>query len=92
RSLGAGYEVTDVPLFSQIGSGALPVEQLPSHGLAVRALRGRGGSVVRLEAALRELPRPVIGRLAERALWLDVRCLESAEEPELFAQLAALRP
>ncbi|MBV8144552.1 MAG: L-seryl-tRNA(Sec) selenium transferase [Gammaproteobacteria bacterium] len=91
RSLGAGYEVTDVPLSSQIGSGALPVEQLPSHGLAVRALRGRGGSVVRLEAALRELPRPVIGRLAERALWLDVRCLESAEEPELLAQLAALR-
>jgi L-seryl-tRNA(Ser) seleniumtransferase len=33
RSVGDAYEVSDAPMFSQIGSGALPIEQLPSHGL-----------------------------------------------------------
>ena len=76
RALGDAYEVTDAPMFSQIGSGALPVEQLPSHGLAIRAVKGKRGSLARLEAALRALPRPVIGRMADKTLWLDLRCLE----------------
>jgi L-seryl-tRNA(Ser) seleniumtransferase len=91
RSLGDRYEVAAVPVFSQIGSGALPLEQLPSHGLAVRAVKGRRASLARLEAALRALARPVIGRLAERALWLDVRCLEEGDEEAFAAQLATLR-
>jgi L-seryl-tRNA(Ser) seleniumtransferase len=84
RALGDTYEVVDAPVLSQIGSGALPVSQLPSHGLKVRTIRGRGGSLRRLEAALRALPRPVIGRIAEKALWLALRCLEAKDE-ETFA-------
>src|SRR4029077_2262466 len=84
RPLGDTYELVDAPVLSQIGSGALPVSQLPSHGLKVRTIRGRGGSLRRLEAALRALPRPVIGRIAEKALWLDLRCLEAKDE-ETFA-------
>jgi len=91
RSLGERYEVAETPLFSQIGSGALPLEQLPSYGLAVRAIKGKRASLARLEEALRALPRPVISRIADRALWLDVRCLEREEETEFTAQLEALR-
>src|SRR5207302_574387 len=73
RSVGEAYQVADAPMLSQIGSGALPIVQLPSYGLAIRAARGKRGSLERLDAALRALPRPVIGRLAEKTLWLDLR-------------------
>jgi L-seryl-tRNA(Ser) seleniumtransferase len=92
RTLGERYEVSSAALLSQIGSGALPVERLPSHGLAVRAVKGRRGSLARLEQALRDLPRPVIGRLAARTLWLDLRCLEPSDEAQFLQQLEALRP
>jgi L-seryl-tRNA(Ser) seleniumtransferase len=34
----------------------------------------------------------VISRLADKALWLDLRCLEAADEAAFAAQLAALHP
>ena len=44
---------------SQIGSGSLPVDQLPSVGLAhARCQRQGAAASSRLEAALRALPRP----------------------------------
>jgi len=92
HAVGDAYDVTDRPMRSQIGSGALPVEELPSHGLAVRVTKGRRGSLDRLDAALRALPRPVVSRIADKTLWLDLRCLEEADEPELTAQCAGLRP
>ena len=74
--LGAGFhvEVTDCP--SQIGSGALPTQTLPSAGLAIRASDASGSRLNALSAALRELPVPVIGRIEDNALVLDFRCLE----------------
>ena len=91
RALRGAYEVVAAPLASQIGSGALPIEQLPSYGLAMRVLKTKRGSLGRLEAALRALPRPVLGRLADRTLWLDLRCLEPADEASFSAQLETLR-
>jgi len=92
RALGAAYEASAAPLASQIGSGALPIEQLPSHGLAIRPAQGSRGALAHLERALRSLPRPVLGRLRDKALWLDLRCLDRGDEPEFLAQLGALRP
>lgn len=92
HAAGADYEVEAVPMFSQIGSGALPVDQLPSHGLAVR-YRGKGRPgrhLDRLETRLRHLPVPVIGRIADDALWLDLRCLEARDEAAFTEQLAGL--
>lgn len=90
-ALGEGYAVSDEPMHSQIGSGALPVDRLPSHGLAIRRATRRA-SLTRLHQRLRALPRPVIGRIADGALWLDLRCLEPAEEAELAAGWRALMP
>ncbi|GJH01243.1 L-seryl-tRNA(Sec) selenium transferase [Paraburkholderia terrae] len=93
RTLGEAYSVTAEPMMSQIGSGALPVDQLPSFGLAMRNAAGkRGGrALMKLEEALRALPRPVLGRIADDALRLDLRCLEAADEATFVAQCAELR-
>jgi L-seryl-tRNA(Ser) seleniumtransferase len=92
QAVGDAYEVAQAPLSSQIGSGALPVDQLPSYGLGIRRIKGKRGSLDRLDAALRALPRPVIGRIAGKTLWLDLRCLEVSDETEFVAQWVALHP
>ncbi|MDO5057707.1 MAG: L-seryl-tRNA(Sec) selenium transferase [Lautropia sp.] len=91
-ALPAGWQAACAPMFSQIGSGALPVDSLPSHGLVIRREDGKraGRHLKALEAAWRQLPRPVIGRVADDALWLDLRCLEAADEAVFVGQLAGL--
>ncbi len=87
------YDVEAVDLLGQIGSGSLPVERLPSAGLAIapRALqkKGVGTALDALAAALRALPLPVIGRIADDRLLLDLRCLEDATA--FTGQLAQLQ-
>jgi L-seryl-tRNA(Ser) seleniumtransferase len=89
-AVGEAYEVTDAALVSQIGSGALPVDRLASHGLAIRVIKGKRGSLDRLESQFRTLPRPIIGRVADKTLWLDLRCLLPADAAEFEQQLAEL--
>ncbi|AOK61541.1 L-seryl-tRNA(Sec) selenium transferase [Burkholderia ubonensis] len=91
-ALGSGYAVGVEAMFSQIGSGALPVDQLPSAGLVVRTPDGkRGGrALAQLEKRLRGWPRPVLGRIADGALRLDLRCLEAADEAAFVAQCARI--
>ncbi len=84
-ALGDAYLVTAAAMTSQIGSGALPVDQLPSFGFCLRKAGARG-SLTRLEAKLRETPRPIVGRFADKAFWLDLRCLDPADEAEFIAQ------
>jgi L-seryl-tRNA(Ser) seleniumtransferase len=88
-AVGASYTVTAEAMRSQIGSGALPVDRLPSFGLVIRAGAGvRGNPLGVLERRLRALPRPVIGRITDDALWLDLRCLEAPQRDGFAAQLA----
>jgi L-seryl-tRNA(Ser) seleniumtransferase len=89
-ALGAAFTAVASAMMSQIGSGALPTEQLPSYGLVIRPAAAKGTGLERLDARLRGLPRPVIGRIAEKALWLDLRCLDAAEEAEFVTQWSEL--
>ena len=90
--LGADWTVEVVHCRSQIGSGALPVDRLPSAGLrcapASGGKRGRSSKLKALAAALRTLPTPVIGRVHDGALTLDLRCLD--DEADFIAQLDRL--
>ncbi|MGB1879494.1 MAG: L-seryl-tRNA(Sec) selenium transferase, partial [Gammaproteobacteria bacterium] len=88
-ALGADAEVAIEDCRSQIGSGALPVDVLPSAALTVRLPGARGRALERLAARLRDLPVPVVGRIHDDRLWLDLRCLD--EEGAFSEQLALLR-
>jgi L-seryl-tRNA(Ser) seleniumtransferase len=97
RALADTYQVCDASVSSQIGSGALPLDELPSHALCIRTVANASGrraraSLTSLERRLRACPRPIIGRLADGCLWLDLRCLEVAEEAEFLAQWENLAP
>jgi L-seryl-tRNA(Ser) seleniumtransferase len=82
RAVWPGRPVTLEACRSQIGSGALPVDLLPSFAATIG-----GGTLEALATRLRGLPRPVIGRIGDDRLWLDCRCLESADEAGFIAQL-----
>jgi L-seryl-tRNA(Ser) seleniumtransferase len=88
-ALGEDWRVEVCDCKSQIGSGALPVDALPSRGLAITPA-GKKGNLNKLAAMLRALPVPVIGHIRDGALKLDLRCLD--HEEEFVMQLHALTP
>ena len=70
---------------SQIGSGSLPVDRLPSAALTFTPRDGSGRRLEALAASWRNLPEPVLGRISDGRLWLDLRCLEN--EPRFLEML-----
>ena len=90
-AVGTGWTVEIVDCSSQIGSGALPLETLPSAGLSLKpAGKASGSAVEGLAAAFRALPLPVIGRISQGALLFDLRCLE--DDAAFASQLSQLKP
>jgi L-seryl-tRNA(Ser) seleniumtransferase len=83
------YSVEVIDCASMIGSGAQPVARLPSVAVAIAVAapavvakrsgrQSTGRALQRLERALRELPVPVIGRIADDRILLDCRMLDNA--------------
>jgi L-seryl-tRNA(Ser) seleniumtransferase len=90
QAIGTQARARLVACASQIGSGSLPVDSLPSCAIAVEAHAGaRGSAVQRVAAAFRALPVPVIGRINAGAFLMDLRCL--ADEADFVKQLSALK-
>jgi L-seryl-tRNA(Ser) seleniumtransferase len=83
--------VNIVSCTSEVGSGALPTREIASVGVSLvpRARRGSGTALNVIAAAFRALPVPVIGRIQEGELILDLRGLD--DEPAFVEQLAHLR-
>ena len=91
KALGDTANVELVPCNSQIGSGSLPADLLPSFALALKprdAGRRAGRRVEELAAAFRGLPLPVIGRIQENVLLFDLRTLD--DPAALLSQLTHL--
>lgn len=74
--LGPDYEMEMVESTCQIGSGALPTEEIPSKGIVVR---GRGMSTEEVARVFRQADPPIIGHIKSDCFILDLR---SADNPE----------
>lgn len=84
------FQVTVERCFSQVGSGAMPIDRLESAGLklALPQVRRPGKALKILANAFRNLPIPMIGRISDDALWFDLRCLE--DEAEIIDNIKTL--
>lgn len=78
--LPAKFEI--VPCQSQIGGGSLPLERLESWGIAIHPEKI---TVSELEHRMRRLPVPVIPRVVNDTVLLDIRTV-SAEDAELVVR------
>ncbi|AJJ64555.1 L-seryl-tRNA(Sec) selenium transferase [Yersinia aldovae] len=85
-SYGAEFTLAVEPCWSQIGSGSLPVDRLPSWAVTFTPKEGRGSALEALTRRWRGLAKPIIGRVADGRVWLDLRCLE--DEAALLRELA----
>lgn len=80
-------ELVPVELQSRPGGGSSPLTLVPSAGLALRHPRA---SAERLAAALRQGRPPVIGRIEDDTLLLDLRTVLPEEVPPLAEALRRL--
>ncbi len=88
-ALGARAGVMVTAVKSQIGSGALPVNLMPSFAVRLCPIgKVSGKRLEALAAAFRNLPVPVIGRIQNDALLFDLRCLD--DEAGFIDQLRLL--
>lgn len=84
--LPASFRTAIAPSRAEMGSGSLPEETLASQSLVIDHDDGR--QLRELADRLRALPTPVIGRLHQNRLWLDLRGAEPLSE--LCATLGTL--
>jgi L-seryl-tRNA(Ser) seleniumtransferase len=86
KAAGKGVQADSVKDTSKAGGGALPLAEMPTA--AVR-LTIDGMSANKLEAALRRYKVPVIGRIKDDALLLDLRTILPRDEKDIVAAVVA---
>jgi len=86
RELGAPWVVEPVPVGSRVGGGAMPTASPASWAVAIGHPQ-RSADVI--EGALRLADPPVIARIEEDRLLLDLRTLDPAEQAQLTRTVAA---
>ena len=81
--LAPDFEAGLVSTKSQIGSGALPIDLLPSWAIAISArdTEHPNEAIMALASRLRHLDTPILGRITASQLLLDLRTLY---QPELL--------
>jgi len=81
QSLPAAWQVR--ACLSTIGGGALPGETLPSWALVTAHPHPD-----KLAHRFRQLPIPIIGRIQDDALWLDLRAVPPSDDPLIATAIA----
>lgn len=83
---GENVAVSIKEVYSQIGSGSFPADLLPSLALSLKPAKTKETGeksiekqIRALNEILRSLPVPIIGRIQNGELLLDLRCLDSAD-------------
>lgn len=86
KASGPGVKADSVKDTSKAGGGALPLAEMPTAAVRITVDRL---SANKLEAALRRYKTPVIGRIKEDALLLDLRTVLPEDEKDIVAAVAA---
>lgn len=89
KALGESFCVEILDAASQVGSGSLPTETIPSAAIGIRSAIDGEDITRSLAAAFRKLPTPVIGRVHKGSLLLDLRCLD--DEAGFVSQMESLQ-
>lgn len=87
RAAGGDLSAEVIPGTSEVGGGASPTEALPTFLVAVRS---RSRTAEALEAALRRHDPPVLARIKDGSVLLDLRTVAPEELAALTAALRAL--
>ena len=77
QRLGDEFVITVEDAKAQIGSGALPEEDIPSRAIAIRNAKV---SPEKIAARFRSSDPPILGRIHDGAFLLDLRGIFSASE------------
>jgi len=86
RSLPAGVSVTLMEGASMAGGGALPTREIPTALIGIRATQLSSAA---LEERLRRGETPIIVRVADDRVLLDLRTVDAGEFPEIRDALKA---
>jgi L-seryl-tRNA(Ser) seleniumtransferase len=84
---GRGCFAKAVPMQAQSGGGAFPAVDIPSYGIRLTVA---DKSINEVEQALRLWQTPIICRVQDDALFMDVRCLSEEDTVIIRAACAAL--
>lgn len=79
----SGHRATVVASAGSVGGGAFPTTRIPSAAVAL------DGDAERLDARLRAAPVPVVGRIADDRLLLDLRSVPEGDDESLAAAVLA---
>ena len=72
RTLGPGFRLSLVNSTSQVGSGALPTEEIPTKAIAVEHDATRADAIAE---RFRQARPPIIGRIKDGRFLLDLRTI-----------------
>jgi L-seryl-tRNA(Ser) seleniumtransferase len=81
--IGAGWRARVEASEAAVGGGSLPEHRLPGWAVVLEGPKVQG-----LAARLREAPTPVLARVRDDSLWLDVRTLADGDLDDVAAALA----
>ncbi|MBI2352150.1 MAG: hypothetical protein HYV00_11880, partial [Deltaproteobacteria bacterium] len=77
KKLGEGFRLSLEDSTSQIGSGALPTEEIPTKVIAVQH---DGIGAERIAQKFRHANPPILGRIKDNRLLLDLRTIFDPED------------
>lgn len=80
----AYFRISIQPCFTQVGSGSQPDQLLESIAICIKA--ANSSQLLQLDKTLKQLTKPIIGRIHSDLLWLDLRGCDNIDELQQLLQ------
>ncbi|SMB87475.1 L-seryl-tRNA(Sec) selenium transferase [Pasteurella testudinis DSM 23072] len=80
EKLGADYALRIETSSAQIGSGSQPMYRIPSLAVTLQPHSAKNADLMQLIRSLKQLSQPIIGRIEQQKLWLDLRSVANPQQ------------